>query len=61
VRLLTAGDIAAVKPSLVVRTPRQYERHAWIALAIFLAAFWLAHAVRAGMGTTGDAVLLPAV
>src|SRR5205085_2039947 len=61
VRLFASADIAAVKSSLVVRAPREYVRHAWTALAIFLAAFWLAHAVRRMLGTTGDAVLLPAI
>jgi cell division protein FtsW (lipid II flippase) len=61
VRLFAAADIAALKPSLIVRTPRDYARHAWLALAIFLLAFWIAHAVRALSGTTGDPVLLPAI
>ena len=61
VRLFTQADIAAVKPSLVVRTPREYVRRAWTTLGVFLLAFWLAHIVRAAIGTTGDAVLLPAV
>src|SRR4051812_29684877 len=61
VRLFTPADIAAMKPGMVVRTPRQYERRAWMTLAVFMLAFWFAHAVRTALGTTGDAVLLPAV
>src|SRR4051812_3986313 len=61
VRLFTPADIAAIKPAMVVRTPRQYERRAWMTLAVFMLAFWVAHAMRTTLGTTGDAVLLPAV
>src|SRR5688572_28537462 len=58
---LTTSDIVAVKPRLVVRTPREFRRRAASAVAVFMFAFWLAHAVRAYFRTIGDAVLLPAV
>jgi cell division protein FtsW (lipid II flippase) len=61
IRLFAPADIASIKPAMVVRTPRQYVRHAWIALAIFFAGFWLAHVARRMLGSTGDAVLLPAI
>ncbi len=61
VRLFTPADIAAIKPALVVRTPRQYERDAWMALAIFIAGFWFAHVARRILGGPGDAVLLPSI
>lgn len=61
VRLLTSADIITLKPALIVRTPGEYRRDTWTAFALFLAAFWCAHAIRRWLGTTGDAVLLPAV
>jgi cell division protein FtsW (lipid II flippase) len=61
VRLFTAGDITTLKPNLIVRLPREYRRHVWTALLLFLAAFWGAHLVRRVLGTTGDALLLPAI
>ena len=61
VRLLTPADIAAVKPALVVRTPRQHVRQAWMTIGLFMLAFWFAHLVRRRLGTTGDAVLIPTV
>jgi cell division protein FtsW (lipid II flippase) len=61
VRLFTSSDITTLKASLMVRTTREYRRHAWSALLLFLAAFWIAHLVRRMLGTTGDALLVPAV
>ncbi len=61
VPLFTPGDIAALKPSLIVRLPSAYERQVTVALLVFLLSFWLAHVIRWWFGTTGDGVLLPAV
>jgi cell division protein FtsW (lipid II flippase) len=61
VRLFTSADLASLKPKLVVRTPSQYSRRIVNAFALFLAAFWLAHLLRRLLGTTGDAILVPAI
>ncbi|HTM05171.1 MAG TPA: FtsW/RodA/SpoVE family cell cycle protein [Vicinamibacterales bacterium] len=60
-RLFTASDLATLKAKLVVRTPSQYSRRVLNAFALFFAAFWLAHLVRRMLGTTGDAILVPAI
>lgn len=61
VRLFTSTDIAALKSSVIVRTTRNYRRHVVSALALFMLAFWFAHLARRLLGTTGDALLLPAL
>jgi cell division protein FtsW (lipid II flippase) len=61
VPVLTAADIAAIKPALVVRTPREHQRRLLEAVLLFLAAFWLASLVRGALGVTGDPLLLPIV
>jgi cell division protein FtsW (lipid II flippase) len=61
VAALSAQDLAALKPSVAVRTLDQYRRRVIGLAALFMMAFWLAHLVRWWAGTTGDAVLLPIV
>jgi cell division protein FtsW (lipid II flippase)/cell division protein FtsI/penicillin-binding protein 2 len=59
--VVTGAELAAIKPSLIVRTPSAFRREVLMLAALFLAAFWAAHVVRALAGTTGDPVLLPAL
>jgi cell division protein FtsW (lipid II flippase) len=61
VQALSAADIAALKPAVVVRTPREHRQRIISAIALFLLAFWAAHAIRGVMGLTGDPIMLPAV
>jgi cell division protein FtsW (lipid II flippase)/cell division protein FtsI/penicillin-binding protein 2 len=61
VPVLSASDLASFKTSVAVRTPGQYRRRVIVLVAVFVLAFWVAHAVRSRRGTIGDAVLLPAV
>ena len=61
VALLTTADITAIKPSLVVRTPREHRRRMVEAVALFMVAFWFASLVRGALGATGDPLLLPIV
>ena len=58
-RLLTAADLAAVKPHLVVRTAPEYLSRLGRAFLALLGAFWVAHLVRRWRGTQDDPVLLP--
>lgn len=60
-RVLSAADIASLKPSVVVRGPAQYRSRIVAAVAVFMISFWLAHLVRWRFGVTGDALLLPVV
>lgn len=59
--VLKAVQLAALKPHVVVRTPDAFRRAIVVAIGVFMLAFWIAHVVRWLSGTTGDAVLLPAV
>jgi cell division protein FtsW (lipid II flippase) len=61
VPIFTVADIAALKPSVVVRTSEDYRWRMLAATVWFMAAFWLAHGARAIAGTTGDPLLLPIV
>jgi cell division protein FtsW (lipid II flippase)/cell division protein FtsI/penicillin-binding protein 2 len=61
VRLLSAADLAALKPHVAVRTDGDYLSRVVRAIAAFLAAFWLAHLVRRWRGAADDPVLLPIV
>lgn len=58
--ILSASQVAALKPGLVVRTPEEYFRRAIRAVGLFLVSFWLVHAVRRFARRTGDPLLLPA-
>ena len=61
VAVLSAADLAALKREVVIRSPEEYRRAIAIAVALFMASFWLAHLIRWWRDTTGDAVLLPVV
>ena len=61
VPVLSAAELAALKPNVIVRTLDQYQDRVATLVIVFMLAFWLAHTVRAWRGTTGDAVLLPVV
>ncbi len=61
VNLFTVSDIATLKPALVVRTPDTYRWRILVASGLFIAVFWLTHAVRWWLGVTGDPLLLPIV
>ena len=58
VRLLTAADLAAMKPQLIVRTPREYLSRLGWSIAAFVALFWLTHLVRRWRGAHDDPALL---
>ncbi|MCC6163033.1 MAG: FtsW/RodA/SpoVE family cell cycle protein [Acidobacteria bacterium] len=59
IRLLSPADLAALKPSLAVRTSSAYLRQLAGAIALFVAAFWIAHVVRRWRGATDDPIVLP--
>jgi cell division protein FtsW (lipid II flippase)/cell division protein FtsI/penicillin-binding protein 2 len=61
VAVLSASDVAALKPQLAVRTVREFRVRAAAAVLTLLAAFWLAHLVRRWRRKDDDPVLLPAV
>jgi hypothetical protein len=61
VPVLSAADLAALKPSLVVRTQQEYRARILRASVLVMLAFWAAHIVRWRIGSTGDAILLPVV
>ncbi len=56
---LTASDIVALKPHLVVRTREQFAAAVRTAAAWFFAAFWIAHFVRLWRRADDDPLLLP--
>ena len=58
---LSGADIAAIKPSLVVRSLGEFRTRAARAFAILLGAFWLAHVVRRWRRRDDDPVVLPAL
>jgi cell division protein FtsW (lipid II flippase)/cell division protein FtsI/penicillin-binding protein 2 len=57
--LLSAADIAAIKPNLVVRNAGEFRVRAARAFTLLLAPFWLAHLVRRWRRRDDDPVLLP--
>lgn len=59
VPVFTSADIAAIKPSVVVRSPAEYRGRIRTAAALLLGAFWIAHLVRRRRRTEDDPVLLP--
>jgi cell division protein FtsW (lipid II flippase) len=56
---LSATDIAAIKPGIVVRTAGEFRLRAARAFALLLVPFWLAHFVRRWRRRDDDPVLLP--
>ena len=59
--VLSAADVAALKPRVIVRTRQEHRRSLVRAVAWFLGAFWFAHLVRRWRGADDDPVLLPAL
>jgi cell division protein FtsW (lipid II flippase) len=59
VRLLTAVQIADLKPAFVVRSTAEYRWSFAIAIAIFLAGFWLVHLFASLRGRKSDPLLVP--
>jgi cell division protein FtsW (lipid II flippase) len=59
VRLLPAADLAAMKPHLLVRTPREYVSRLGASVAAFIGLFWVAHLVRRWRRADDDPALLP--
>lgn len=59
--VLTTVNLAEFKRTAVVRTPDEFRRRVAIAIAVFLLAFWAAHAVRWYFGVIGDPLLLSIV
>lgn len=60
-RVLSANQLADLKPHVIVRLPDEFRSALVGAVIVFMVAFWLAHVVRSLYGTTGDAILLPAI
>ena len=58
---LTAGELAALKAGVIVRTPAEFRAALRFAALLFFGAFWLAHAVRWSRPHPGDPLLLPLV
>jgi len=58
-QVLTAADLASLKPRLVVRTIGEYQRAVLWACGIFFGAFWLAHIVRRWRRADDDPLMLP--
>lgn len=61
VPVLSAADLAAIKPLLVVRTRGEYLSAVRLAGLSFLGIFWVAHLVRRGRQIEDDPLLLPIV
>ena len=61
VRLLTAAQVAEIKPALVVRSIADYRWSFAIAVAVFFLGFWLMHFFAVVRGRKTDALLLPIV
>ena len=59
--ILTTVNLAEFKRSVVVRTPDEFRRRVGMAIAVFMLAFWMAHAARWYFGVIGDPLLLPIV
>ena len=58
VSLLTADDLAAIKPGLVVRTPRAFRQQVFWWAAVYFVVIWLVALLWWLRGGTGDYVLL---
>jgi cell division protein FtsW (lipid II flippase) len=59
--ILTATQIAEIKPGLVVRDSGGFRWRLLFSAALLFAGFWMVHGVRRYRHQQGDAVLLPAV
>jgi hypothetical protein len=58
VPLLTADDLAAIKPGLVVRTPRAFQRQVLWWAGLYFLVFWTVALLWWLRGGSGDHVLL---
>ena len=61
VAALSRQDIVALKPRLAVRTAGQFTRRIAAAIAVFFAAFWMAHLFRRWRAREDDPLMLPAL
>ncbi|MBE3071470.1 MAG: FtsW/RodA/SpoVE family cell cycle protein, partial [Acidobacteria bacterium] len=61
VPLLTGAELADLKPRLVVRRPGEFQQALAWSIILFLAGFYLAHAVARWRRSTADPCLLPAI
>ncbi len=61
VPLLTAPQLAALRHALIVRTPSDFRQSLWLAVALFLIGFYIAHAWARVRGSTADPLLLPVI
>ena len=59
--LLSRQDIVAIKPLLAVRSMGDFTRRIGSSIAIFVAAFWIAHLFRRWRRRIDDPLLLPAL
>ncbi|MEJ7606217.1 MAG: FtsW/RodA/SpoVE family cell cycle protein, partial [Bryobacteraceae bacterium] len=60
-KALTGGQVSYLKPSLVVRTPAEYQRQFWLWIASFFAVFYLIHGFWRARGFAGEQLILPAL
>lgn len=58
---LSSANLAEFKRTVVVRTPDEFRQRLFVAIGVFMLAFWVAYAVRWYFGAIGDPVLLPIV
>ncbi|OFW06571.1 MAG: hypothetical protein A3H96_12955 [Acidobacteria bacterium RIFCSPLOWO2_02_FULL_67_36] len=61
VRVLSRSDIVSMKPRLAVRSLAQFNRRVARAMAVFIAAFWVAHLLRRWRRRHDDPLVLPAL
>lgn len=60
-RLLTPGQVAEIKPSLIVRTPGQFRQAFLLWATAFFAVFYCIHAFWRIQGFRGEQTILPAI
>jgi cell division protein FtsW (lipid II flippase)/cell division protein FtsI/penicillin-binding protein 2 len=60
-RVLDGDDLRALRPQVVVRSPRAFSLRLLIASLLFTGAFALVHIVRRVTQTIGDGLIVPAV
>jgi cell division protein FtsI/penicillin-binding protein 2 len=61
VALLTPAEVAAIRPSFIVRSPGAVQRTFATAVVVFLTGFWIAHLFARLRNRRSDGLLLPAV
>src|SRR5436190_17278256 len=59
--VLSSGELADIKPRLIVRSEREFSSRAAVAVGGMLALFWVAHGFRRWRRRDDDPVLLPLV